>query len=206
MWPEVMTACPKRDRRVRASGGKRTIGARIVLTTLCAGLLATAAAQADPAWARDDRPLASGSLIQDKDFYLLTLVEGLPQVRSALIGDPTLQALARDRRARLETARSGCNGEVACLIQPYLWTDADTAEAGRRLADRLAASGLAAGLAGEMRRSGRFARYQDLDDVALIRQAWSDAAAGMNHVLRVWGLGEPPLYPLIDSISYPPGD
>ena len=187
-------------------GGERKAYATAVLATLCVSLLATAPAGAVSAPARDYRPLASGSLIQDKDFYILTLIEGLPQVRSAVAADPALQAMARDRRARLEAARNACNGEVDCLIQPYLWTDPEIAEAERRLTDGLAASGLAAQLASEMRRSGRFARYQDLDDLALIRQAWGDASMGMNHVLRVWALGEPPLYPLIDSISYPRGD
>ncbi len=179
---------------------------KFVSAVLCAGLLTTAGAGAATPPAGEYHSLASGSLIQDKDFYLLTLIERLPQVRSAVAADPALQAIGRDRRARLEAARTACSGEVDCLLQPYLWTDAEVAEAGRRLGDRLAAAGLATRLAGEMRRSGRFARYQDLDDLALIRQAWSDAAAGMNHVLRVWGLGEPPLYPLIDSISYPSGD
>jgi hypothetical protein len=156
---------------------------------------------------RDYAALASGSLMQDKDFYLFTLLMGLPAIRAALAGDPALAALAAHRRAALAVARSSCNGDGACLNKALLWPDEEIEQAAEILVERLDRAGLLHELAeAHMRRSGRFARHQGLDDKALVHQAWIDAARAMNHILHVYGLGEPPLYPLIDSISYAPGD
>jgi len=170
--------------------------------------LAGLGAQAGPAApARDYRPIASASLVQDKDFYLLTLLEGLPRARAAILADPALQAEAQARRAAVAAARRACEGDPDCLVEAYLWSDEATARVGRALLARLSAAGLIDEIVERhMRPSGRFARYAAMSDAGLLAQAWADAAAGMNHILRVWGLGEAPLYPLIDSRSYPPGD
>ncbi len=89
------------------------------------------------------------------------------------------------------------------LLTAYLWSDEEIPAAGDALVDCLGRAGLTPLLVGgHMRRSGRFERYRTLDDADLLRQAWGDAAQGMNHIIRVYGLGEPPLYPLIDAIGY----
>ncbi len=157
--------------------------------------------------ARDYRPLASGSLVEDKNFYLLTVLAGLPKARSALATDPHLRAETVARRSALAAARQTCQGDPDCLVKAYLWSDDEIARTGQALVARLQSAGVLAEIADHhMRRSGRFARYAALSDRELVVQAWTDAAAGMNHILRVWGLGEAPLYPLIDSRSYPAGD
>ncbi len=152
-------------------------------------------------------PLRSGSLVQDKDFYLFTLLKNLPDVRAAIASDPGLMEETQHRRAMLASARRTCNGEVPCLVGALLLTDDEISHSADLLVARLRASGLLHRLTAEhMRPSGRFARYQSLTDEALIRHAWEDAARGINHILHIYGLGEPPLYPLIDSMSYPSGD
>jgi hypothetical protein len=155
----------------------------------------------------DYRPFASASQVQDKNFYLLTLLEALPRAHAAIAADGVLKAEAQARRAAVAAARATCQGEPDCLVKAYLWTDEATARVGRALVARLAAAGAMDELVSRhMRPSGRFARHEAMSDADLVAQAWADAAAGMNHILRVWGLGEAPLYPLIDSRSYPPGD
>jgi hypothetical protein len=156
---------------------------------------------------RDYVPLSSGSLIADKNFYLLTLLKVVPALQAAVAADPGLEQQAAARRAGLEAARKSCNGDPNCLLNALLLSDDDIARTGDLLVAALARSDLLDRLASEhLRPSGRFARYQSFDDTALVRQTWTDAAHGINHILKVWGEGEAPLYPLIDSASYPPGD
>ena len=76
----------------------RGAGALVALALL---LAPTAGLAAPAAPARAYQPLASGSLVEDKDFYLLTLLSGLPQARAALLSDPQLRAEAERRRASL---------------------------------------------------------------------------------------------------------
>jgi hypothetical protein len=197
---------------VRTSSGSPTIidafGRLAAVVLAIAVSLGGLAAKADEAAsARAYRPVASASRIQDKNFYLLTLLETLPRVRAAIAADRDLTAEAQRRRVAVAAARAACKGDPDCLVKAYLWSDEATAQAGRALVARLTAAGLMDEVVRRhMRPSGRFARYATMPDDALVAQAWTDAAAGMNHILRVWGLGEAPLYPLIDSRSYPPGD
>lgn len=183
----------------------RMIAVILALTVLAK--VATAQETLAPMPQRDYVALASGSLMQDKDFYLFTLLKGLPRIRAALAADPALAAVTAHRRAVLAAARSSCNGDGACLGRALLWPDEEIDHAADLLVGRLDRAGLLHQLAEtHMRRSGRFARYQELDDKALVHQAWIDAAKAMSHILHVYGLGEAPLYPQIDSISYAPGD
>lgn len=55
-----------------------------------------------------------------------------------------------------------------------------------------------------LRDSGVYARYAQMSDENLIAAAWRDATDGHNRILRVYGLGEAPLYPRIDSIIFDP--
>ena len=175
----------------------------LALTVLAAGAVQARAVGPDRAYV----PLASESLVQDKDFYLLTLLQTLPRARAAVAGDPELAKAARDRRARLTAASAACAEDTACLVAALSWSDDEADQLGARLAEALAQAGALDELVERhMRPSGRFQRDADLDDRALVRRAFVDAAKGMNHILKVWGLGEAPLYPKIDSASYPPGD
>jgi hypothetical protein len=170
--------------------------------------LAAAASAPPPAEPkRTDQPSVSGSIIQDKNFYLLTVFETDSVARGRLQSDAVLSEALKARLERIKAARETCKGEVACLLSPFLWSEAEIQAVNDRILAVLRPNGaLTALVQRRLRPSGRFQRYAGLSDEGLLQQAWRDAAEGMNHILKVWGLGEPPLYPLIDSISYAPGD
>jgi hypothetical protein len=50
--------------------------------------------------------------------------------------------------------------------------------------------------------SGLFARDAALGDEAFVARAWERAADGLNNILAVYGRGEKPRYPAIDSVSH----
>nr|GFD14350.1 hypothetical protein [Tanacetum cinerariifolium] len=55
-------------------------------------------------------------------------------------------------------------------------------------------------------KSGRYPRYAGQADTTALRLAWQDAAAGINHILRVYLANTKPRYPAIDSTSFRRGD
>lgn len=53
-----------------------------------------------------------------------------------------------------------------------------------------------------LEKESQYKLYEEFSDTALIRNAWNDAALGMNSVLDIYLRGEKPRYPAIDSISF----
>jgi len=156
---------------------------------------------------RGYRPISSGSPVQDENFYLLTLLQRWSPAHAAVVADPELEAVARKARGGLEAARTACKGDPACKVKAMTVADADIAAEGDQLVSALRRAGVLDRLADRhLRPSGRFERYRDFSNPALVRQAWIDAAQGIDRIFRIYGLGDKPLYPLIDASSYPVGD
>lgn len=164
------------------------------------------------------RPLTGPSLLQDENFYVLTLLEQIPEAFDALVSNPELAAIGRDARARAEAASAACQLEyrakgpdgksfrlAGCTSEAMRWTDAErakSAEAAGRLYDGSAA--VRRLVSEHMRPSGRFHRDAGLKDRALFVKAWAEAQDAIDRIIRVYALGEKPRYADIDSVIYPP--
>ncbi len=114
----------------------------------------------------------SGSVEEDKAFYVLTLFDTLPGARAAVVADPALSALAAQRAQALAAADQSCNGDPACLGAAAKWSDADIASSSAALATLPALVSLSA----ELRRSGTAILHADATDAELLAAAWQDAA------------------------------
>lgn len=161
------------------------------------------------------RPLVGRSLLQDENFYLLTLFEQVPEALHALTADPELKAIGAAALARAKAASIACQADyqtpdsnperqAACTPDAMRWTDAErqkSAEAIGRLYDRSPA--VRHLVTEHMRPSGRFQRDVSLDDRALLARAWTQAQDAVDRIIRVYALGEKPRYADIDSIIYP---
>jgi len=140
--------------------------------------------------------------LESLNFPLLPLIHETAGLASLLRDDTALARLADDRTARVTTAPE-CAEKPACLADAWLWTEADIATVDAALRRAVSQSQSARELvADQMRPSGRFARHGALSDEALIAAAWSDTAAGINNIIAVYAKGEPPRYPLIDSMIF----
>ena len=148
-------------------------------------------------------PLALRSPVQDKNFYLLSLFEMTPEIRRVLKENAALQRLAAAKRERLATSAATCEADTACHLDAMRWQEAEIQvvqqslrelyrrqESMRRLVDVT------------MRESGMFQRYHARVGEELLCQAWSDAAAGINNLIDVYGGGRAPRYPAIDAAMY----
>jgi hypothetical protein len=159
-------------------------------------------------------PVVLQSPVQDKNFYVLSLIERTPAAVEALARDPELTALGETKWEATEQAAGNCNKPKAdCIvdishmagaeIDAALFTPAEIDTAGKHLQqiykERPAVRAL---LAGAMRRSGFFELYRHDTDETLLAHAWVDAAHSIDQILQTYGMGVAPRYPKIDSPSF----
>lgn len=148
-------------------------------------------------------PLDLRAPLQDKNFYLLSLLERTPEARRALTSDPELEKLGLAKREGLRKTIDTCNGEAACYASTLKWTDSEIATGAQRLRGAYRTSvALQRLVDGPLLGSGMYERYRDRGRDEILAQAWNDSATGIDNIIDVYGAGRPPRYPEIDSASY----
>lgn len=168
----------------------------LLLLTLLAG---QSSAQS---FSRSYEPLKSGSKIQDKDFYLFTLMEA-PACRTALEKDTLLAA----RQAHFQgiVASMDTLGRLMETIGELVWSPEDIAAVGGELQTILFNYPDAGHfLIRNMRASGYWIRYENDSDSVLLRKAWEDAAHWENRIIQNYTTNKGFRYPAIDSGSFAP--
>ena len=138
--------------------------------------------------------------VQDKNFYLLSLFQRSPAVRTLIGRNKTLSELTKDKTRALKKA-SSCDN-MSCLDELMRFNnqtiDAVAAEL-QRLANTPQFKRLARN---DLRPSGVFIKYDEESDAQMFVAAWKDAAAGLNRILSIYGLGQDPRYKDIDKVSF----
>lgn len=148
-------------------------------------------------------PLTPPSLVEQRNFDLVVrMSEG--EFGAAMAGSPAWGAASKRRADRINLAMTACGIDAACRVRAILWTEEEAAAALVALRSALEPSGRLAALAAELRASGGYALHAGRPDQDLIAAAWRDVTEGHNRILRVYGLGEAPRYPAIDSILFTP--
>src|SRR5439155_14721057 len=138
--------------------------------------------------------------VRDKNFYLLSLFQRTRGVRGLLSKNKVLKQVADTKASALKKAGS-CN-DVGCFDR-LIRFDGPTIEAVATELQALANKPEVKLLAKkDLRPSGVFIRYSNQSDAQILVSAWRDAAAGMNRILSVYGLGKDPRYKDIDRVSY----
>ena len=149
------------------------------------------------------QPLHLQHAIQDKNFYLFSAIENDPKVRSALLADKDLSEISAERQQYLGLALRSCKGDAVCTMKSLLWTEEEIRIVSFAL-ERLyhEDASLRELVNKDLRPSGTYVLYQEKSGEALLANAWEICARGTNNIIAVYGQGEAPRYPLIDSISF----
>ena len=149
-------------------------------------------------------PVKSASLLQDKDFYLLTLFQNIKEVATILQADETLNGIAKQHIASLNQIPFVCKDSLNCYAQSFLWTDDEISKVQHALQSLYAHHSSLKKLVDEhLRPSGYFQNNATLSDENLLLKAWQDAAKGINYIINVYMLNKGARYASIDSVSYP---
>ena len=145
----------------------------------------------------------SGDYVQDKNFYLLTLFEKIPELNKVLTENSILSKIASEKKNALQNAAQNCREDLSCHANGLIWTDDEIELIGKELQKLTQSSTVFAQMIDEhMLASGYFQLYSQLENKDLILKAWQDAANGLNRLINVYAFAAKPRYPIIDSVSY----
>jgi hypothetical protein len=150
--------------------------------------------QTDPGY----KLIAGHSYVQSKNYYLLTLLQELPDANKLIASDSVL--------AHLAVAKSKLVNEALKEITGYTTPIKFTPEEITQVSDRLkqlykADNALGKLVSKHLIPSGTYILYKDLNGADLLAKAWTQDAEGVNYAIAVYAEGQKPNYPLIDSIS-----
>lgn len=148
-------------------------------------------------------PVLLTSPLQDKNFYLLSMLERTSLARAGVGRDGVLARLAEQKRSDLQRMNQTCASDLNCYAAAMMWSDAETGLASEALRTLYEKNGDVRKLVeGPLRASGMFQRDHDRPGDELLVRAWQDAAKAINHIIEVYGTGKPARYPAIDSVTY----
>jgi hypothetical protein len=150
------------------------------------------------------KPQKSQSIIQDKNFYLFTVLENQPELNKILATDTLLRRLTKRQIELISETINSCKSLVPCTTNNLYWGATETALISSRLKELIHQFPAFKEMVNtDLRPSGFFQLYQTMDDDELLLQAWKDAAAGMNYILKAYTENKDLRYGKIDSVSYP---
>src|SRR5215470_6286853 len=146
------------------------------------------------------QPITWSNEVSGKNFPLFALIDADQAARTAVASSSELRAVLEDKRKAVAAAAASCGAAASCHAAALQWSPDDVARVRKALA-ALTKSGALKSVVATMRGSGLFARDVDLEEQAFVARSWERAAAGLNNVLAVYGSGEEPRYPAIDSVA-----
>lgn len=151
-------------------------------------------------------PARADSVISTKAFPLLALFEARPALQPVLLAAVGLRQMARRQAQRSYRALTQLP-LAAHYPDSLAWQPREIRVIGQQLqALYISEPVFRAAVAPLLASAGRYPRYANLPNTAALRQAWQDAALGLNRILRVYLANASPRYPAIDSSSFPRHD
>lgn len=145
----------------------------------------------------------SDNLLQDKNFYLFTALQNDKAVKQLLTTNPVLKVFKQSQDEALAESLQKHKENPALLVKTYLLSQREISEIGVELKNLVQESNVMQNfINNNLRPSGAYEAFANLSDANYLEACWKLCAAGINHSLKVYGLGEAPQYASIDSISY----
>lgn len=147
--------------------------------------------------------LHSHSYIQDKNFYLFTLLETVPAAKTVIEKDEILQTILKVQKSRIQESLTKCDTAVTCWLNAYALTADEQQKVGNRLAELCKKDKNIQHLVqNHLRPSGMFIKYNAKSDEEMLQSAWTEACGGFQYIINSYAFGKRGRYPNIDSVSY----
>ena len=147
------------------------------------------------------QPVGNGS-VQAKNFYLLTLIQHNDKVRRLVENDSVLNSLAILQNKRIKQSLENCNAYTCITDELKLNEEQIHLAMARLIALYYNNIDLQHLVNNELIPSNAYSHYNDMQPVDQLISAWRQDALAINHTIAVYGDGEKPNYPNIDSISF----
>lgn len=141
--------------------------------------------------------------LSKKNYYFLHAIENNREVKEVLSKDRSLSKLLSEQKDQIAQTLEKKENDLHSLIYPYLISEEDS----KKISDHLnriykESPKFKSFIENDIRNSGAYILYDKLKAKELIENIWRLNAEGINHILKIYGMGEPPQYAAIDSVSY----
>ncbi len=147
-------------------------------------------------------PVKAESYVQSKNYYLLTLLQQLPEINKLVSNDVELSKIARIKRDHLLAGLKNCGDNVNCYLDRIKFDTAEIHDVGARLVTLYGSqNALRLIVQKHLVPSGCYNRFGNLPPQEMLRKAWEQDAKAVNQAIKVYAGGAKPNYPDIDSVS-----
>ena len=188
-------------KRIRTMLDKKYFLLGLLIFTLTIPIMA----QPGAGYRKEYKFLHSGNWVADKNFYLITVFDQTPAVKSLLTKDQHLLMIGDRRLAILKDHVADSCSWPGSLLNSFRFSGADSLEVitglqtlymnNRSLFDEL--------IDRHLRPSGYYQRFIAMSNEDLLFHAWGQYVTGINYIIDQFGLGKKMRYPRIDSANYP---
>ncbi|MEZ7505411.1 YdcF family protein [Flavobacterium sp. Arc2] len=145
----------------------------------------------------------SSSLVQDKNFYLLTAIQNDKAVSQLLENNSVLKSIFNKQQQEIGSKLNSCKDSLSCLISGYQFKEKELKSIEKELQLLMKnKKDLQDFVKNNLRPSGKYENFKNNTDTELLLKAWQVCAQGMNRIMNIYGIGEAPQYATIDSVSY----
>jgi len=145
----------------------------------------------------------SGSLIQDKNFYLLTAIQNDKAVSQLLEKNSVFKTIFKNKQQEIGSKLTSCKDSISCLISGYQFEEKELKNIDEELQILMKDEKVLQDFVkNNLRTSGKYENFKNSTNTELLLKAWQLCAQGMNRIMKVYGLGEAPQYAKMDSVSY----
>ena len=154
-------------------------------------------------YSKEYRFLTTDNLVSDKNFYLLTVIDQTPEVKTALIKNPVLKELLSGKISIIRRHVTDSCTMPPTLLNDFFWKPDSAMLSGelsglynsnKTIFDKMVDQ--------QLRPSGYYQRYVNLSNKDLLAKAWNQCFYGMDYILNQFGMGKKMRYAHIDSASY----
>jgi len=154
-------------------------------------------------YTKDYRFLSSDNLVSDKNFYLLTVIDQTPEVKTALIKNRVLKEMLIGKLSVIKHHVTDTCSMPSTLLNDFFWKPDSAVLSGelsglynsnKTIFDKMVDQ--------QLRPSGYYQRYVNLPNKELLAKAWNQCFYGMDYILNQFGMGKKMRYAHIDSASY----
>ncbi|MFI2743260.1 YdcF family protein [Zhouia sp. PK063] len=146
-------------------------------------------------------PSRSFSVVQDKNFYLLTAIQHTDEVQQLLEHNKTFKTIFEAKKAAIAASLQN-KQDTQNMVNAYAFSSKEIDTITAVLKAYVANATFTHFIANNLRASHNYIAFEKQDDANYIASVWQLCAHAMNRVLHVYGLGEAPAYAKMDSISY----
>jgi len=141
------------------------------------------------------------SVLIAKNFPFLFIIEKDRRIKSLIERDKAFQQIKSVQHKTIDKAGGSCRS-VSCLADSLNWSSGEIAAAGTEFIKLYERKRKFRKIIPLLKKQGCYALYESLPDTSFLRNAWDNAAKGINNILNVYIKGENPRYANIDSISF----